>query len=58
MKHRILQLSLSYAPNWKDGGPPRIMYDLAKNLIRLGHEVLVITSEQNKVNDYKKVCEG
>ena len=57
MKHRILQLSLSYAPNWKDGGPPRIMYDLAKNLIRLGHEVLVITSEQNKVNDYKKVCE-
>ncbi len=45
---KILQLSLSYAPNWKDGGPPRIMYDYAVHLALLGHEITVLTPDANK----------
>ncbi|MEY8252873.1 MAG: glycosyltransferase, partial [Colwellia sp.] len=47
---KVLQLSLSCAPNWKDGGPPRIMYDYAVQLALLGHEITVLTPDANKVN--------
>lgn len=41
---KILQLSLAYAPSWRNGGPPRVMFDYARELSRIGHEVSVYTS--------------
>ncbi|WP_444994318.1 glycosyltransferase [Aliikangiella sp. IMCC44359] len=45
---RILQVCYSYAPNWGDGGPSRVMYDYAVQLIKLGHTVSVLAPENNR----------
>jgi glycosyltransferase involved in cell wall biosynthesis len=44
----VLQLGMTYAPMWKDGGPPRIMYDYAQHLIAAGFRVMVLTSDSNR----------
>lgn len=41
----ILQVLPYYAPAWGYGGPPRIMYELAIELIRRGHNVNVYTTD-------------
>ena len=42
---RILQVTPYFAPAWAYGGPPRVMYDYARGLVALGHEVDVFTTD-------------
>jgi glycosyltransferase involved in cell wall biosynthesis len=44
----VLQFGLTYAPKWKRGGPPRIMYDYARNLLREGFRMMVLTGDSNQ----------
>ncbi len=41
---RILIITPYFAPAWAYGGPPRILYEMAKQLLRQGHQVSVITT--------------
>jgi len=50
----ILQLSLHCAPNWSHGGPPRIMYDYANGLAKIGHKVTILTPESNSPKPSEK----
>jgi glycosyltransferase involved in cell wall biosynthesis len=42
---RILQLVAYYPPAWGYGGPPRVMYSLARALVGRGHAVTVYTTD-------------
>lgn len=42
---KILQAISYYAPAWGYGGPPRVMYELARRHQRNGHEVTVFTTD-------------
>jgi glycosyltransferase involved in cell wall biosynthesis len=42
---RILQVTPYFAPAWAYGGPPRIVYELSRELVRSGHSVTVLTSD-------------
>ncbi|MDI1335924.1 MAG: glycosyltransferase family 4 protein [Lacunisphaera sp.] len=44
----VLQFGMTYAPMWRDGGPPRIMYDYARHLIAEGFQVMVLTGDSNR----------
>lgn len=44
----ILQLSVAYAPSWKNGGLSRVMFDYAKELSRRGCSVGVYTADFSK----------
>ncbi len=44
-KLRILQIAPRYAPAWSFGGGVRISYEIAKSLVKRGHEVVVYTSD-------------
>jgi glycosyltransferase involved in cell wall biosynthesis len=41
---KIIQMTISYAPFWDQGGPPRIMSSYTNGLIKLGYDVSVICS--------------
>ncbi len=42
---KILLAVLYYEPAWAYGGPPRMVYDLARELVARGHEVTVCTTD-------------
>lgn len=42
---KILQIVPYYSPAWAYGGPPRVMFDLARSLVHRGHEVTVFTTD-------------
>jgi glycosyltransferase involved in cell wall biosynthesis len=42
---KILLGVLYYAPAWAYGGPPRMVFDVARQLVRRGHDVTVITTD-------------
>ena len=42
---RILQVTPFYAPAWAYGGPPRVAYELSRELVRRGHSVTVLTTD-------------
>ena len=42
---RVLEVVPYYAPAWAFGGPPRVMYQEALELVRRGHSVEVITTD-------------
>jgi glycosyltransferase involved in cell wall biosynthesis len=42
---KILFTVLYYEPAWAYGGPPRMTFDLACELVRRGHEVTVVTTD-------------
>ncbi len=42
---KILLGVLYYEPAWAYGGPPRAIFDLARHLVRRGHEVTVCTTD-------------
>ena len=42
---RILQVVPSYPPAYSFGGPPQVMFDLGKELVRRGHSVSVYTTD-------------
>jgi glycosyltransferase involved in cell wall biosynthesis len=48
---RILFITPFYEPEWKFGGPPRKISSLAKELVRRGHEVRVVTFHSERPND-------
>lgn len=43
---RVLQVAPRYAPAWAFGGGVRISFDLGRELVALGHQVSVYTSNQ------------
>lgn len=47
---KILQLTPYYAPAWGYGGPPRVLFEIGRELIRRGHEVSVITTDAFEEN--------
>jgi glycosyltransferase involved in cell wall biosynthesis len=51
---RILFVTPFYAPEWKFGGPPRKISSLAKELVRRGHDVRVVTFHSERPNDRDK----
>src|SRR5262249_12309502 len=44
-KMKILLGVLYYEPAWAYGGPPRMVFDLARELVRRGHEVTVVSTD-------------
>lgn len=42
---RILLGVLYYEPAWAYGGPPRMVFDLARELVKRGHQVTVCTTD-------------
>lgn len=51
---KILQVCPYYAPAFSFGGPPRVMYDLARGLVQRGHQVSVFTSDALDVRETNK----
>ena len=52
---KILEVSPYYYPAWSYGGIPRVVYELSKSLVRLGHEVSVFTTDVfDKESRYEK----
>jgi len=47
---RVLQIVPYYPPAWGYGGPPRIMYSIAKTLVDHGHQVSVYTTDAYQKN--------
>lgn len=42
---RILQVTNFFKPSWDTGGITRVSYEISKNLVDLGHDVTVYTSD-------------
>jgi glycosyltransferase involved in cell wall biosynthesis len=42
---KLLLCVLYYEPAWAYGGPPRLVYDVARALVRRGHQVTVCTTD-------------
>src|SRR5688572_15330242 len=42
---KILLGVVYYEPAWAYGGPPRMVFDVARELVRRGHEVTVCTTD-------------
>jgi glycosyltransferase involved in cell wall biosynthesis len=53
----ILLVSNFYKPSWETGGVTKVNYELAKNLVRLGHNVTVYTTDgfNSRLNVRKNV---
>jgi glycosyltransferase involved in cell wall biosynthesis len=51
MPVRIVFVTPFYAPEWKFGGPPRKISSLAKELVRRGHDVRVVTFHSERPNE-------
>src|SRR4249919_699739 len=51
---KILFAVSYYEPAWAYGGPPRMVFDLARELVRRGHEVTVCTTDA--LDDGKRVA--
>lgn len=48
----ILQVTNFFCPSWEAGGPPRVAYEMSKELISRGHNVTVYTTDgfKSKLN--------
>ena len=42
---KIIQIIPYYAPAWAYGGPPRVMFELARELTNRGHQIEVLTTD-------------
>lgn len=47
---KILQVNVSYSPAWGHGGPPRVLFDYARELVKKGHQVTVYTTDSLDAN--------
>ena len=47
---KILMVSVAFAPSYAFGGAPKVAYDLAKELAKRNHEVVVYTSDAKDAN--------
>ena len=52
-KLRVLQVVPYYPPALSFGGPPQVMLDLGKELVRRGHSVTVYTTDVLTVENWK-----
>lgn len=59
---KILLGVLYYEPAWAYGGPPKVVHDLARQLVRRGHEVTVCTTDaldgRRRVATREEVADG
>ncbi|MDP9072879.1 MAG: glycosyltransferase [Actinomycetota bacterium] len=60
---RLLQVVPYYPPAWGFGGPPRVMWEEARDLVRRGHRVDVVTTDvldgEGRVDEGRvDSCEG
>jgi glycosyltransferase involved in cell wall biosynthesis len=59
---KILLGVLYYEPAWAYGGPPRMVYTLARELVRRGHEVTVLTTDAldrgKRIGTLEEVSDG
>lgn len=52
---KILQVTNFFKPSWEAGGPVRVVYEISKKLVEIGHEVTVYTTDGFKSRlDVKK----
>ena len=42
---KIILVTQYFAPAWTYGGPPKVLFNLSKELIKSGHEVIVLTTD-------------
>lgn len=42
---KIVQVSNFFKPSWEAGGPPRVVYEISKELVNRGHDVVVLTTD-------------
>jgi len=47
---KILQVSNFFKPLWETGGVTRVNYEISKNLVQIGHDVTVYTTDGYKAN--------
>ena len=45
---RILHVTNFFKPSWESGGPANVAYGLCKNLVKMGHDVTVYTTDGYK----------
>jgi len=60
---RILQVIPYFIPAYAFGGPVRVAYEISKELVNRGHEVVVFTSDVRNLNlrldtDFREVIDG
>ena len=59
---RIVQVTPYFAPAWAYGGPPRSIYELARELVGRGHEVSVVTTDaldaQSRMSPLRETIDG
>lgn len=58
---KVLQVNLSYAPAWGHGGPPRVLFDYAKELVKRGHQVTSFTTDSldaGRIGVSRRTLEG
>lgn len=42
---KILHVTNFFKPSWESGGPARVVYEISKKLVEMGHEVTVYTTD-------------
>jgi len=59
---KILQVTPYFAPAWAYGGPPRVVYELSRELVRRGHTVTVVTTDAcdqgSRIAELHEVLDG
>lgn len=45
MKMKIVHVTNYFKPSWESGGVTRVVYELTKELVKKGHEVVVLTTD-------------
>jgi glycosyltransferase involved in cell wall biosynthesis len=59
---KILHIVPYFYPAWSYGGTPRVVYELSRHLVQLGHEVLVFTTDvldkNHRMGELNKNIEG
>ena len=51
---KILLGVVYYEPAWAYGGPPRMVFDVARSLVARGHEVTVVTTDA--LDEHKRIA--
>ena len=58
----ILQVTPYFAPAWAYGGPPRVVFELSRELVKLGHTVTVVTTDtcdsRQRLEDGHELLDG
>ncbi len=59
---KIMHVTPYFAPAWAYGGPPRVVYELSRELVRRGHAVTVVTTDacdqRRRIPELHEVLDG